>query len=202
MTDDTNKPQPRASFGDDGFTSNSGYVTLYGYDQTTGVYNGSWEGWVQIYSTEPAYATRFAPPSVSEGQVAVFDRVKKTWNVVESHIGQMVWRKADGAAIPVTDPGPLPNTIVTVAPPSLYCHWDDAAQQWIVDKAAAANALKQQATAALAVARELIFNNYNIFNEDTPDDCVAYVRALTAIARGKDTTSTALPEAPADLNPS
>ncbi|MUG04149.1 hypothetical protein GM556_01130 [Bombella sp. ESL0378] len=202
MTDDTNKPQPRASFGDDGFTVNSGYITLYAFDPYTSVYKGSWEGWVQIYSTEPAGSTRFAPPTANDGQVAVFDNVNKKWNVLESHIGQTVWRKADANAFQISKPGPLPADVVTVAPPALYGHWDDSTQQWVVDKAAVANALKQQALSVLSVARMQIYNNYGIFNEDTPDDCVAYIRALTAIAKGKDTTSTALPEAPADLNPS
>ncbi|MCX5615365.1 hypothetical protein [Bombella saccharophila] len=65
-----------------------------------------------------------------------------------------------------------------------------------------APSLAVQAQTALQQARAALWNNYGILGESTPDDCVAYIRALTAIAKGKDTTSTALPEAPADLNPS
>ena len=57
--------------------------------------------------------------------------------------------------------------------------------------------LAAQATAALSTARTTVYNNYGILNEATPDVWVAYLKALMAIANGTDTTSTALPSAPA-----
>lgn len=57
--------------------------------------------------------------------------------------------------------------------------------------------LSQQATTALSAARTTVYNNYGILNEDTPDAWVTYLKALMAIANGTDTTSTALPSAPA-----
>jgi hypothetical protein len=57
--------------------------------------------------------------------------------------------------------------------------------------------LAAQATAALSTARTTVYNNYGILNEATPDAWVTYLKALMAIADGTDTTSTALPSAPA-----
>ena len=57
--------------------------------------------------------------------------------------------------------------------------------------------LSEQAAAALALARQHVTNAYALLNEATPDAWVAYLRALAAIANGTDTTSAALPEAPA-----
>lgn len=56
--------------------------------------------------------------------------------------------------------------------------------------------LTTQASYALSSARTYVQNNYTILNEATPDEWVAYLKALMAIANGTDTTSTALPSAP------
>lgn len=56
--------------------------------------------------------------------------------------------------------------------------------------------LKTQAQSALTAARTYISNNFMMLNEPTPDDWVAYLKALMAIANGTDTTSTVLPTAP------
>lgn len=57
--------------------------------------------------------------------------------------------------------------------------------------------LKAQATTALVTARAYVTNNYTMLNESTPDEWVAYLKALMAIENGNDTTSMALPTAPA-----
>lgn len=57
--------------------------------------------------------------------------------------------------------------------------------------------LSAQAASALATARTYVSNNYTMLNEATPDAWVTYLKALMAIAGGTDTTSTALPTAPA-----
>ena len=66
----------------------------------------------------------------------------------------------------------------------------------IVAYTAPPNQLAIQAASALATARTYIYNNYGILNEDTPEDWVAYIKELMAIANGSDTTSTDLPTAP------
>lgn len=57
--------------------------------------------------------------------------------------------------------------------------------------------LAQQATSALASARTYVSYNYTMLNEATPDAWVTYLKALMAISSGSDTTSAALPAAPA-----
>ena len=56
--------------------------------------------------------------------------------------------------------------------------------------------LTTQASQALSSARTYVYNNYGILNEATPDDWVAYIKALMAIVNGTDTTSTSLPTEP------
>lgn len=62
---------------------------------------------------------------------------------------------------------------------------------------APAPTLAEQAAPAISAARSYIYNNYGMLNEATPDAWVTYLKALMAIANGTDTTSTALPAAPA-----
>ncbi|MGY6769524.1 hypothetical protein [Komagataeibacter sp. NFXK3] len=60
--------------------------------------------------------------------------------------------------------------------------------------------LKTQAQNALTAAASSTWQAYGMYGETTPADVVTYLKALQAIANGTDTTSTALPAAPADLN--
>lgn len=62
---------------------------------------------------------------------------------------------------------------------------------------AAPVSLATQAASALAAARTYVSNNYTMLNEATPAEWVTYLKALMAIEDGTDTTSTALPAAPA-----
>ena len=57
--------------------------------------------------------------------------------------------------------------------------------------------LKTQAQSALAIARQTVWDEFGSLNETTPDNWVTYLKALMAIANGKDTTSTVLPVSPA-----
>ena len=56
--------------------------------------------------------------------------------------------------------------------------------------------LADQAGAAYSAAVVTVQSEYGVLNEPTPDDWVAYLKALKAIRDGTDTTSTALPTAP------
>ena len=62
------------------------------------------------------------------------------------------------------------------------------------------SALMAQAQATYASAEASVSAAYTAKNTAVPDDVAAYLKTLLAIANGSDTTSTALPAAPADLN--
>ena len=109
----------------------------------------------------------------------------------------------DGAASP---PAVLPSAADLVAVTS--AQWEDSSFHVSVGKGVQSGAivdytapvvipLKDQAATALASARTYVNNNYTMLNEATPDAWVTYLKALMAIAIGADTTSTALPTAPA-----
>ncbi|AFC85930.1 hypothetical protein [Frateuria aurantia] len=57
--------------------------------------------------------------------------------------------------------------------------------------------LADQAATAYSAAVATVQSEYGVLNEPTPDDWVTYLKALKAIRDGVDTTSTALPAAPA-----
>ncbi|CEF41142.1 hypothetical protein ASN_1810 [Acetobacter senegalensis] len=57
--------------------------------------------------------------------------------------------------------------------------------------------LQQRAAVALESAQTTVSKEFTILNEATPDVWVTYLKALMAISKGTDTTSTTLPVAPA-----
>ncbi|EGP1949699.1 DUF4376 domain-containing protein, partial [Salmonella enterica] len=63
--------------------------------------------------------------------VAVFDSEKNTWNVVEDHRGQTVYRTDTGNPIYISEPGPLPENTTTQAPASPIDKFEDG--QWVAD---------------------------------------------------------------------
>ncbi|EIO0307769.1 DUF4376 domain-containing protein, partial [Salmonella enterica] len=63
--------------------------------------------------------------------IAVFDSEKNTWNVVEDHRGQTVYRTDTGNPIYISEPGPLPENTTTQAPASPIDKFEDS--QWVAD---------------------------------------------------------------------
>ncbi|GBR21149.1 hypothetical protein AA105894_2727 [Asaia spathodeae NBRC 105894] len=58
--------------------------------------------------------------------------------------------------------------------------------------------LQSKAQDELSAQQTLVMRNYTVFGDATPDAWITYLKALRAIADGSDTTSTALPSAPAN----
>ena len=80
----------------------------------------------------PANATDVVPPTLAEGQAAVFDG--QTWRVVEDHRGAVVYDTATRQAATVRSLGPLPEGYTATPPPSARHTWDGAS--WQPDMAA------------------------------------------------------------------
>ncbi|EJX2512732.1 tail fiber assembly protein, partial [Salmonella enterica] len=66
--------------------------------------------------------------------VAVFDSEKNTWNVVEDHRGQTVYRTDTGEAVWISELGPLPENVTTISPDGQYEKWDGT--KWVKDEEA------------------------------------------------------------------
>lgn len=197
-TEEESKPQ--AVIGPDGFAKVAGVITVYNYAPTDGSFNGETVEELQIGVGIPANATLVAPPTVGANQTVVYDAGKKEWNTVEDHRGTKVWRKADAVEETIGQVGPIPSTVVTTAPPGQFYTWDDTKGAWEANAAAQAANLKAEAQAMMQTLQGIIAKTgWGTAFSPMPADVQTYGEAVAAIAQGKDTTSTALPTVPADL---
>ncbi|EBR4477538.1 tail fiber assembly protein, partial [Salmonella enterica] len=68
---------------------------------------------------------------------------KNTWNVVEDHRGQTVYRTDTGEAVWISELGPLPENVTTISPDGQYEKWDGT--KWVKDEEAEKAAQLRQA---------------------------------------------------------
>lgn len=199
---DTSEDKPQAVIGPDGFAKVAGVITVYNYSPNDGSYNGETQEELQIGVGIPANSTLVAPPAVEKNQTVVYDAGKREWDIVEDHRGTKVWRKADATVEVIAQVGPIPSTVVTTEPPGQFYTWDDAKGVWEANSAAQAANLKAEAQAMMQTLQGIIAKTgWGTAFSPMPSDVQTYGQAVAAIAQGKDTTSTALPAAPSDLEP-
>lgn len=199
---DASEDKPQAVIGPDGFAKVAGIITVYNYSPNDGSYNGETQEELQIGVGIPANSTLVAPPAVEKNQTVVYDAGKREWSVVEDHRGTKVWRKADATVEVIAQVGPVPSTVVTTEPPGQFYTWDDTKGAWEANSAAQAANLKAEAQAMMQTLQGIIAKTgWGTSFSPMPSDVQTYGQAVAAIAQGKDTTSTALPAVPSDLEP-
>lgn len=162
-----------------GLALSDGELTVYSYDQQSGVATGSYSAQIITGSGIPGNTTLTPPPTAPEGHAAVFQN--GAWETVEDHRGTTVWDSKTGAQTVINQLGPLPENVTTIEP-------EQAKQQ----------RLKEQAQTAL----QTIMNqapSLTVMGEVFGPNTRACVQKLRAIANGTDTTSAELPTVPSDL---
>lgn len=87
-------------------------------------------------------AISIAPPEEKPEHNAVVLADKSGWECVEDHRGKNAWSTDDGTKIEISDLGPLPDNITTLAPPSVFHKWKDG--DWSLDKNAVIDAKKRE----------------------------------------------------------
>lgn len=185
------------TFDNQGYALSSGPITAYAFDDRTGLFKGAFETQAIKGSTMPAHSTAVAPPSAQPNTAPVWDANKGEWILVESHIGQTVWDKATAQPHTITDPGPISQTDTTTQPSGDDVKWDEVSGGWVIDKAARAQSLKDQALNAMGWVQQqapVVLAMGETFGPQMRQ----YVEKLRAILSSPDTTSTELPTPPND----
>ncbi|EJI8924833.1 DUF4376 domain-containing protein [Salmonella enterica] len=106
-------------------------IKIYNLRSDTNEFIGAGDAYIPPHTGLPAHCTDIEPPEIPAGSVAVFDSEKNTWNVVEDHRGQTVYRTDTGNPIYISEPGPLPENTTTQAPASPIDKFEDG--QWVAD---------------------------------------------------------------------
>lgn len=120
-------------------TDNDRVITIYNLSSSTNEFIGKGDGFIPANTGLPAYSTDIAPPSVSDGFVAVFNFESGKWTVVEDHRGKTVYDIHTGNATTISQLGNLPDGVVTVAPEGQFVKWDG--KKWVHDTEAEKTAL-------------------------------------------------------------
>ncbi|WP_308719015.1 hypothetical protein [Komagataeibacter xylinus] len=125
------------------------------------------------------------------------------WIDPQGLVGQTITTDADLSTLYAPDfvAACVDVTSVTPQPAQHWTATKSTAGVWsFATPVAATVSLATQAKNALTAAASATWEAYGMYGETTPADVVTYLKALQAIANGTDTTSTALPAAPTDLN--
>ncbi|MCT7048570.1 tail fiber assembly protein [Salmonella enterica] len=109
-------------------------IKIYNLRSDTNEFIGAGDAYIPPHTGLPAHCTDIEPPEIPAGSVAVFDSEKNTWNVVEDHRGQTVYRTDTGEAIWISELGSLPENVTTISPDGQYEKWDGT--KWVKDEEA------------------------------------------------------------------
>lgn len=100
----------------------------------TAEFIGDRDAYIPPYTGLPAHCTDIAPPDIPAAHVAIFDREKSTWSLAEDHRGKTVFDTTSGAAVYISELGPVPENTTSLVPDDHYQKWNG--HTWIKDEAA------------------------------------------------------------------
>lgn len=166
-------------------------ISIYNLRADTKEFIGKGDAYIPAHTGLPAYCTDIEPPAALDGQIQIFDDKAQTWSLVDNYRGQTVYSITDGAAITITEPGPLPDNTTLTAPPDGFVKWNGS--EWIKDeeaeKAAAVRAATEQKSALLTEANsrtadlrtKLMLEVITDEEKETLKVWVAYIDAVNAV---------------------
>lgn len=182
-----------------GFTDASGMIDIYHYDSETRALTGKENVYRNVGISAPANGTYIAPPAYGEGVIPVFDEDRGAWNIVEDHMGTVVYDTTNaGITFPWNKPGKISDQYTTVAPKTQYDQWDAATKSWTTNTKAQQEALQKEAADLLSKTIIPMVQTVQSMGQELGPKYTAYREAVAMIAWGKDTTSTTLPESVVD----
>lgn len=106
-------------------------IRIFNLRADTQEFIGAGDAYIAPRTGLPAYCTEIEPPEIPEGFAGVFDHETGEWSVLEDHRGLTVYHTDSGAAVRITELGPLPDGVTSLAPDGRYQTWDGS--QWVAD---------------------------------------------------------------------
>lgn len=166
-------------------------ITVYNLRADTSEFIGAGDAWIPPHTGLPANCTDIEPPTIERGSVAVFDREMGAWNVVEDHRDQTVYNIFTAEAIYISELGPLPGNVTSIAPTGDYPKWNGS--EWVQDIDALKKGMQEMAESKrqelLAAANETVADwrtelQLDVISDDDKASLVkwmAYIKALKAM---------------------
>lgn len=106
-------------------------IRIFNLRADTQEFIGAGDAYIAPRTGLPAYCTEIEPPEIPKGFAGVFDHETGEWSVLEDHRGLTVYRTDSGVAERITELGPLPDGVTSLAPDGSYQKWDGS--QWVAD---------------------------------------------------------------------
>lgn len=121
----------KAVFDDTLTATQAGFIQVFHFDLTTREFIGTEDVYIPLGVGIPALSCLDEPPVQNEYQVAVRSKDNSSWTVTDDYRGVTVYDLQTLASHVITEPGPIPDTVTTIAPATPYDKWDGSA--WVTD---------------------------------------------------------------------
>ena len=116
---------------ENGFATESGFITVYNYNGETHEYIGSTVEHLPVGVGVPANSCVDAPGSKRDGFAICRNADLTGWEYVADHRGEIVYNTGTGESKEITALGDYPENTTTIAPLTPYDKWDG--QKWVTD---------------------------------------------------------------------
>ncbi|MDF7674429.1 hypothetical protein PT277_03410 [Acetobacteraceae bacterium ESL0709] len=185
-------------FTKNGFADRDGMIMLYWFD-VSGCFVREESYFIRRGLGVPANATHMAPPDAKASEeVAVFDKEKGSWSLLEDHRHDRFYMKETGQSF-AGFVGPVPDYVTSQAPQSAYDKWDSAKNIWVVDEEARHQVLVNVAKETLEKTIAPQAALFQVLGKNFGVNAKNYVQKLQDIIVGNDKSSIELPLMPDDF---
>lgn len=116
---------------ENGFATESGFITVYNYDGVTREYIGLSVEYLPVGVGVPGNSCVDAPISKKDGFAVCRTADLTGWEYVADHRGETVYSTETGEPVAVSQLGEYPERTTTEAPSTTYGKWDG--QKWVTD---------------------------------------------------------------------
>ncbi|EIV7824546.1 UNVERIFIED_ASMBLY: tail fiber assembly protein [Cronobacter sakazakii] len=116
---------------ENGFATESGFITVYNYDGATREYIGSSLEYLLFGVGVPAHSCIDAPGSKKDGFAIRRNADSTGWEYVADHRGETVYSTETGESKEITALGDYPENTTTIAPLTPFDKWDG--EKWVTD---------------------------------------------------------------------
>ena len=130
---------------ENGFATESGFITVYNYNGETREYISSSVEYLPFGVGVPANSCVDAPGSKKEGFAIRRNADSTGWEYVADHRGETVYSTETGKHVTVSRLGEYPEGTTTKAPSTPYDKWDG--EKWVTDTEAQHSAAVEAAEA-------------------------------------------------------
>lgn len=119
-------------------------ITVYNFKADTKEFIGAGDAYIPAHTGLPANCTDVEPIIAPTGKVTVFDCLDLKWLLVDDHRGETVFDVFTQNKIHISELGPLPENVTSIAPSGQYQRWNGKA--WEKDEDAERLAMEAEAT--------------------------------------------------------